>query len=186
MRYRASNTSRSIRYSKMAVLDPLATSRHIFVVPVREQHHDDLQTVQLAGADERVVVPRPAVLVEVLDDARLIELEARVLKTAVLRDALTGALQRARTFDAAGRHEIVHLDEVTDGPREPRRERLRCALRRPTSHATNGRARRARTRTGRSLFHAPRRIGTGAPVSRPGLRDPRRGRGFPQVQDRAR
>jgi len=38
---------------------------HVLVVPVRQQHQQNLQAVQLVRFDEWILVPRPAVLVEV-------------------------------------------------------------------------------------------------------------------------
>src|SRR3954469_10304919 len=96
----------------------------ILGVPVGEQHDEDLQTVQFARADERVVVPGPAVLLEHLTDLRIIELEARILKAALIVDAGFGSLQIAWRHHDALSHEIRGLREVPAAPDQPYREAL--------------------------------------------------------------
>ena len=71
-------------------------ARHVAAilrVPVREQHHQHLQSVELRSADEWIVVPRPAVLLEELAHRRVVQLEAGILERAVVVDAGPGTLQ---------------------------------------------------------------------------------------------
>ena len=144
---------------------------NVLVVPVRQEHDDDLQAVQLARADERIVVPRPAVLVEMLDDARLIELEARIAKAAVFANALMRTLKAGCTFDGAGRHKVVHLYEVSGGPRHARGKYLRVhfvAPFHPPSPFTRIADRYARKAARRMLFdESERRSGCPVVASRP-------------------
>src|SRR6478672_10749278 len=67
--------------------------------------------MKLASADERVVIPRPAVFLEQLADVRIIELEARLAKVSMLVDARPGALQITARLDRSVLDEIGGLGE---------------------------------------------------------------------------
>ena len=80
----------------MAVFVPaLFGVARILVVPVGEQHHQDLETAQLGRADERVIRPRP---VHRLQELRILgaELKTGVLEMSFAVDILARALQIAR------------------------------------------------------------------------------------------
>ena len=68
-------------------------------------------------ADERVVVPRPAVLVEEHPDAAILELEARLAKRAVLGDAVARARESSDAPSIVPVGDVVRdLGEVAAAP----------------------------------------------------------------------
>ena len=97
----------------------------ILGVPIGEQHHQHFEALQLPGADERIVVPGPAVLLEVLSDMRIIELESSVGEAATLVDAVARALETRRSLDPTGWYEVGRLGKIAAGPGQPYGEILR-------------------------------------------------------------
>src|SRR5438045_3610692 len=55
----------------------------ILAIPVRQEHHDDLQSIELSRADEWIVVPRPAMFVEEHPHRPIFELEPRLGEGAI-------------------------------------------------------------------------------------------------------
>src|SRR2546422_3321824 len=127
IRYLASRRCEPIGCSKIAVLDPRATSRRSLASQF-ESSIDQLETGELGAADERIVVPRPAVLVEQHAHLRVLELESRLAEPAVLIEVVTGARQTGGPLDGALGDKMCDLGEVGARPGEPRRERFRPCL----------------------------------------------------------
>ena len=134
----------SVRYSKIAVFDPRATSRTSLLSQFDISIIRIFRPFSSRRADERVVVPRPAVRVEVLDDALLVELEARVGEAAVLVDAGLGAPQIAARLRSSPTARSRSARRSSRAPRPAACRTLRCALPGPTSPA---RSRPAASRT---------------------------------------
>jgi hypothetical protein len=89
------------------------SARHVTAilrVPIGQQHDEDFQTVQFPGADEGIVVPRPAMLFEQLLDGRIVELEARGDEPAACGvDARACTLEAGGTLDGTRRNEVGDL-----------------------------------------------------------------------------
>src|SRR5262245_7718904 len=102
---------------------------HVFVVPVRHQHHDHFQPVQFFRPDEGILNPTPTLFILQLFDALFTTpLEAGVGETAVRLEVFLRPLQRAEFFDLTARDEVGRLDEISDRPGDTRREGLRVHL----------------------------------------------------------
>src|SRR5262249_6256413 len=84
---------------------------HVFVIPVRYQHHDHSQPVQFFRSDERVLNPAPAqFFIQLLDALFTPQLEAGVGETPVRSNELLGPLEGAELLDFAARDEKGGLD----------------------------------------------------------------------------
>src|SRR6185436_18134362 len=109
---------------------------------------------------EGVFVPGPPVLVEEFPNALLVQLEARVFETEVLRDARTRAPEVHGAVDVPLGDVVRGLDVVARGPRQAGRERLALHLVAPL-HAPPKVARvvhgQARVRARRVLLDEPER-----------------------------
>src|ERR1051325_12239917 len=100
----------------------------ILAVPVRQQHDDNPEAVELPRADKRVVVPRPAMLVEEHAHRSILELEPRIGEAAVLAHLSSRARERRHAVDAAAGDVMRDLREVAAGGGETDAERFGLRL----------------------------------------------------------
>src|SRR4030095_13808361 len=93
-------------------------------IPVRKEHNHDFQPVELLGAQERVLVIGPALLIAQFLDGFILLFEPRVGEGAVGPDVLFGSIQVPYAGYASAGDEVAWLDEIADLPYHPRSKDL--------------------------------------------------------------